>query len=64
MQQLADGFPKSQRSRLRNQAVFFGESDVDEIILELGTVSEETQGVVAGWAGDADPAKVFNYFPD
>jgi hypothetical protein len=37
---------------------------VDEIILELGTVSEETQGTVAGWLGDADPDKMFTYFPD
>jgi hypothetical protein len=42
----------------------FGESAVDEIILELGTVSEETQGLVAGWLGDSDPDKMFTYFPD
>jgi hypothetical protein len=42
----------------------FGELTVDEIILELGTVSDETQGTFPGLWGDSDPDKVFNYFPD
>jgi hypothetical protein len=37
---------------------------VDDIILELGTVSEETQGSVPGWFGDPDPDRAFTYFPD
>ncbi|GIL38049.1 hypothetical protein TMPK1_02860 [Rhodospirillales bacterium TMPK1] len=42
----------------------FGEFNVDEIILELGTVSEETQGTFPGWFGDPDPDRIMTYFPD
>lgn len=37
---------------------------MDDVILELGTVSEETQGTFPGGFGDPDPDRVFNYFPD
>lgn len=37
---------------------------MDEVIFELGTVSEETQGVMPGWFGDADTDKFFTYFAD